>query len=119
MASALAQLAACGGSGGGGAVAAPPLPEFTAAPLTAASASLSFAQVKRFRFSRSDAPDASYYRLLENVDGQSGFSVIADNIAPGTQSIDIEVPLCHRLNASYFLQSCNPLGCTDSATVPV
>jgi len=101
--------AACSGGGGGGG----------AAPTTAASPTLTFSSVKIFRFTWTDVDDATFYRLLENPDGTSGFSQIGADITAGAQNIDHVVPLYARINAQYILQSCNASGCTDSATVSV
>lgn len=103
-------LASCGG-GGGSAGSTP--------PVSAATASLSFTAVKTFRFDWTDVADASHYRLLENPDGNSGFTQVGDDIPQGQQTVDHIVPLYQRINASYILQSCNSDGCTDGATLAV
>ncbi len=101
-------LSACGGGGGGG-----------SAPDSAAEPTLSFAQVKLFRFNWSDVDGATHYRLLENPDGVSGFSQVGTDIPAGTGQYDHEVPLHARVNARYILQSCNAAGCTDSSELSV
>ncbi len=101
-------LSACGGGGGGG-----------SAPDSAAEPTLSFAQVKLFRFNWSDVDGATYYRLLENPDGVSGFNQVGTDIPAGTGQYDHEVPLHARVNARYILQSCNAAGCTDSSELTV
>ncbi len=88
-------------------------------PAAAASLSLTPTPTKLFRFSWSDVSDATFYRLLEDPDGNSGFTQLGNDIAPGTQSIDQVVPLYARLNARYLLQSCNEGGCSDSSPVAV
>ncbi len=112
-------LFACGGGGGGGAPAVNDSSGGSSAPATAATPALAFTAVKTFRFSWTDASDARFYRLLENADGASGFTQIGDDIAQGTQTTDLVVPLYRRINAQYILQSCNAVGCTDSATVSI
>ncbi|VAW69791.1 hypothetical protein MNBD_GAMMA09-635, partial [hydrothermal vent metagenome] len=94
-------------------------PQVAAVPVTAALPTLGFAAVKTFRFSWTDVGDATHYRLTENPDGSSGFTQVGSDIPPGTQNIDHVVPLYARVNAQYILQSCNAMGCTDSASVSV
>jgi len=107
-------LSACGGGGGGG------TPVNHVAP-AAATPTLSFVPGKIFRFSWSDSTGATFYRLLENPDGASGFTQVGGDIAQGQQTFDLvqSVPLYERLNAQYQLQSCNSIGCTDSSTITV
>ncbi|VAW96796.1 hypothetical protein MNBD_GAMMA21-1170, partial [hydrothermal vent metagenome] len=104
-----AVLLACGGGGGG----------TPAAPAVEAKPVLNFTQSKVFRFTWSDAPDATFYRLLENPDGGSGFTQVGADIAQGAEVYDHVVPLYARLNAQYILQSCNAGGCTDSSAIAV
>jgi len=77
-----------------------------APPASAAEPTLSFTQVKLFRFSWTDVAGATFYRLLENPDGASGFSQVGSDIPAGTQQYDHEVPLYARVNARYMLQHC-------------
>ena len=99
-----------GGSGGvgGGSV-----------PATAATPMLTLAPVKTFHFSWNDVADATHYKLLENPDGASEFTQVGSDISQGSQDVDHVVPLYARVNAEYILQSCNAVGCADSATVSV
>ncbi|MDC0598317.1 FG-GAP repeat protein [Gammaproteobacteria bacterium] len=111
-------LSACGG-GGGSSSAPVPAPVIPAAPVAAAQPSLSFESVKNFQFTWTDVSDAEFYRLLENPDGLSGFTQVGADISSGVQLVDHVVPLYDRVNAQYLLQSCNALGCTDSAQLAV
>ena len=88
----------------------------TSPPAVAAELMLNY-DIKTFRFSWNDVSDASFYRLYENPDGVSGFSQISGDIAAGTERFDHYVALPRRTAASYYLQSCNAAGCTDSDTV--
>lgn len=106
-------LSACGGGGGDSTPTTTPT-----APVTAAGATLGF-DLKTFRFTWTDVTDATFYRLLENPDGVSGFTQVGGDIAQGTQTYDHEVALYQRASASYILQSCNSVGCTDAAAVSV
>jgi hypothetical protein len=89
------------------------------APVVAATPSFTLTTVKGFQFDWSDVSDASFYRLLENPDGASGFTQLGTDILPSTQTITEIVALYRRLNAQYILQSCNTIGCTDSSTLNV
>ncbi len=108
-------LAACSGGGGGGGGDNGNTGGNTP-PKSAATVNLTFPAIKTFRFTWTDVSDASFYRLLENADGSSGFSQIGGDIVSTTQIFDHVVPLHARVNAQYILQSCNAEGCTDSAT---
>ena len=88
-------------------------------PTTAAVPTLSLKAPKTFQFNWTDVGDATFYKLMENADGASGFSQVGNDMTQGTQSYDHIVPLYARINATYMLQSCNTNGCTDSATVAV
>jgi len=90
----------------------------TAAP-EAVSLALTFSSVKRFDFSWTATSDATHYSLLENEDGQSGFTTVVDNIEASLDTLSHIVPLYARMNAQYILQSCNDLGCTDSEAISV
>ena len=102
-------LMGCGGSTG----------PITAAPAVAASSALSFAAYKTFRFTWSDVSDATYYQLMENPDGNSGFTQVGSNIAQGNGVADHIVPLHSRVSAQYILKSCNRFGCTNASTLSV
>ena len=80
---------------------------------------LSMMPVKTFRFSWTDAPAATHYRVLENADGASGFTQVGADIPAGTEIFDHVVPLYKRVNAQYMLQSCLDASCNDSSIVSV
>ena len=90
-----------------------------APPASAAALSLTMTPVKGFQFDWTDVGDATFYRLMENPDGSSGFSQLGADIVQGTQSVTELVALYARVNAQYVLQSCNAGGCVDSAMVSV
>jgi len=103
-------LSACGGGGSGGGdvggedpVTAPPAPVATLTPTA----------TKTFAFSWSDVSEETEYHLLENPDGASGYSEVAEIPADSTE-YNLTVSLPQRVNASYILQACNSGGCTDS-----
>ncbi|PTY38707.1 hypothetical protein BGP77_11040 [Saccharospirillum sp. MSK14-1] len=97
-------------------------------PMAANDIELTFEPIKQLRVEWQGALGANYYRLLENPDGQSGFTLLRDNIParvsrteadPIRHSVTLEVPLHQRLNAQYIVQSCNHSGCRDSAAAAV
>ncbi len=90
-----------------------------APPTAAASPLLTMTSVKGFRFDWLDVGDATFYRLMENSDGSSGFNQVGFDIPQGLQTRTHIVPLHLRTNAQYLLQSCNVIGCVDSAAVSV
>jgi hypothetical protein len=107
-------LAACGGG-----------TATTAAPAAAATLSMSFTPTKAFRFAWTGVSDATSYKLKEAATTGSGY-VLINEVASngfdhldgtGTHQFDHVVPLYGRLNAKYILESCNVIGCTDSAEV--
>lgn len=106
-------VAACGGGNG----SAPPAADLTvplAAPGFSPAFNLTPTAIRSFRFSWNDAPDETGYRLLEDPDGASGYSPIADLPANSTQH-DHEVFLPERVNARYRLQVCKHQDCVDAA----
>ena len=84
-----------------------------------AQPSLSYKAVKKFRFTWTDIPGASHYRLLEDADGSSGYVQVSGDIPPGTQVYDHAVNLHQRVNARYVLQTCFDTTCQDSSAVTV
>lgn len=101
---------------GGGKSKHGPSPEAPAAPVVSVSA-----DVKQLIFSWDAVATASFYRLLENPDGHSGFTQVGSNI-PGAETsvvMDIAVHLHDWVNAQYLVEACNANGCTPSTVVPV
>ncbi len=105
----VALLAGCGG-GGGQVVALASTP--VSAPL-APVATLDLG-VKKLQFRWPAVSGASAYKLLENPDGASGFSVIQDGLTTTGASKKINVLSHDWTNARYIVEACNSLGCTDS-----
>ena len=62
------------------------------------------------------AGGATYYQVLENLDGHSGFSQLGDDIQTPIlgSSKDISVHQYDFVNAQYIVRACNEIGCTDS-----
>jgi len=69
--------------------------------------------VKELQFSWLAVGGATFYRLLENPDGVSGYAQAATNLIGLSYNYTIAVH--RRLNASYILEACNSGGCTASA----
>ena len=92
------------------------------AMVTCAPASPSFSvsgiEAKRLRFSWPDVAGESEYRLLEDRDGSSSFSVISVLNADSEQA-EIEIYVPDFLNARYKLQACDDIECRDSEIVTV
>lgn len=82
-----------------------------AVPPGAPAVNLSFG-LKELQFSWGASAGATFYRLLENPDGVSGYAMVADNI-PAT-SYNHTIPLHKRMNASYIVEACNAGGCNGS-----
>ncbi|WP_444913856.1 histidine kinase [Microbulbifer sp. TRSA007] len=101
----------------------PPAEEPPATPGAAQDFTLIFEATKIFRFDWTDAEGATHYHLLENPDGNSGFSPVAENIPQGSGTLALEVPLFARTNAQYLLRACNSDGekeqCSDSDLLSV
>lgn len=95
-----------GGNGGGSTLEAPVAPVLSFSPES----------IKSFSFDWDDVADETEYRLLENPDGMSVYNQVATITADST-SHDLDVFLPGRINASYILQACNSVGCSDSAPV--
>ncbi|MCC5795155.1 MAG: hypothetical protein JJT85_10550 [Chromatiales bacterium] len=106
---AMGLLAGCGGSSGGGGgpvVTVPDAPTLTLTPQS----------IKTFDFSWDEVSGATEYRLQESPDHGSGYNLVAE-IAAGVTTLELEVFLPGRINASYILEACNSAGCTESEVV--
>jgi len=77
--------------------------------------------IKTLNFSWTEPEYVDYYRLLENVDGHSGFTQLGADIPVGTSKVprDIAVHLFHWLEAQYLVEACNVTGCSSSDVVTV
>jgi len=105
-------ITSCGG-GGNGPVSQPP-PPAPAAPSVNVNVGL-----KQLIFSWAEVPGATHYRLLENADGNSGFTQVGADIPAGTLSVNLEIAVHFQdfANALYILEACNTTGCTISTEV--
>ncbi len=74
---------------------------------------------KTFRLTWSASPQAQFYRVLENPDGVSGFTQLGNDLVALELAYDHRVALYNRVNASYIVQACNDLGCSDSTAQSV
>ena len=66
----------------------------------------------RIRWEKSDAAD--YYRVLENPDGESGYTAVTGKLDGSTSFYDHRVALHKRVNARYIVEACNARECTQS-----
>lgn len=82
-------------------------------------ASLELVSDKTIRITWQTTPTALFYRVLENLDGISGFTAVSAELDATTSSYDRRVALYASVNARYVVQSCNDQGCADSAPVMV
>lgn len=98
-----------------GCVATCTLPRCAEIPITSANPTATL-DIKTFRFTWTDVPNATHYRLLENPDGISGFSQVGSDIPPAVGIFDHYVPLHKRINAQYIFQTCFGSVCADSDT---
>lgn len=71
---------------------------------------------KTFAFSWPEVSDVSEYRLLQNPDGVSGYTELASIDANAT-NYELKAFLPARINASYILEACNSVGCSESDAV--
>ena len=98
-------IAACGGGGPGQPTEVPRTP----------TANVD-AGMNKLIFRWLITPGATHYKLLENADGQSGFTQIGADL-PATvlaTTLNIPVHLHDFVNALYIVQGCNQIGCTGS-----
>ena len=85
----------------------------------AVNSSLELVADKTFRISWQPSAGATFYRVMENPDGVSGYSPISAELAVSTQALEHRVALFSRINARYIVQACNARGCVDSPELMV
>ena len=73
--------------------------------------------IKQLQFSWPAVQNATYYRLMENPDGVSGFTQRGADISTTSHTLDIAVHRQNWGNARYLLQACNSHLCSDSNEV--
>ena len=84
----------------------------------ASELSLAFNAIKTFHFSWTPSPGADTYTVYEVTDpGASAEEVGA--FGAYDFSLDYEVPLFARLQARYWVESCNATGCTASPEIGI
>ena len=82
---------------------------------------LALTPAKRFDFSWAAIDDINHYRLYENSDGLSGFTLV-DRLSASDTSYSHQVALYQRLNGQYTLEVCvssDETQCISSETVSV
>lgn len=106
----------CQVSNGSGVIGADSVPVLVSCtdvkPDTVPELTLEYGQ-KTFRYNWQPVANASYYRLYESVDEQSGYVQVGAEITD--THFEHTVSLHQRMGASYLLEACNGGGCTMSA----
>lgn len=87
----------------------------------AAKVSWAPAPIKQITFEWEDVEGATFYRVLEDADGDSGFTQIGGDVPSGVGFYRHLVPvlLSERLDARYVVESCNSRGCSRSRVLAV
>lgn len=80
----------------------------------APTASFDIQPPKGIHLSWNAVTDATWYQVLKNPDGVSGFNIIADNLTSQEYTDIVGVHLHEWLNARYIVAACNTLGCSQS-----
>ena len=81
---------------------------------------LSFSStLKQIHFTWPSVPDATHYKIYQNADGISGFTLLNGNLTTTSYEQNIAV---HQMNwpaARYFIEACNAVSCTASNEVNI
>ena len=77
------------------------------------------ADLKQLRFQWAAVNHASYYKLLQNSDGRSGYTQLGGNLTATNAVVDIAVHRQDWLRARYIVEACNGIGCTASESIGV
>lgn len=86
-------------------------------PHEAAGLDLGFSRTKRFDFSWTPAPWADFYELWERLPGSDTYAQLGGDLT-GT-AVSTTMPLHLRFGASYFLRTCDGMGCLDSEPLEI
>lgn len=81
------------------------------------SVKVSAVQTKTLRFEWSAVPDATYYRLLKDPDGKSGYTQVGDDITGTSVEEIISAHLQDWINAKYLVEACNANGCASQSDI--
>jgi hypothetical protein len=83
------------------------------------SLSMTLTAQKKFVFSWTAVAHAQEYRLLENPDGKSGYSLV-QTLKANQRRLELDVGLHQKFKASYLLEACDKAGrCRSSNAVSV
>lgn len=107
-------MTACGGGGGGNGS------EAISSGLLRLSVSAQ--AIKTLAFQWDAVPEATHYRLLEDIDGPEGpqgETLLQELLAGQSSHVQQEVFLPERVNARYRLQACHGNDCVSSAAVGI
>ncbi|MDO3388300.1 hypothetical protein QWI17_20810 [Gilvimarinus sp. SDUM040013] len=107
--SAAVVLTACGGSSGdsSGDEATPAQPPEAVSPSAAVSP-------QSMDISWNSVSDATSYQVSQDLDGSSGFTIIAENLTDTSIQVPLPTHLTDWENARYMVEACNSAGCTPS-----
>lgn len=78
------------------------------------SATLDVMPTKTFRIRWEQSIGATYYQVLENETGTTGFVPVSANLPADALFYDHNVALFKSLNARYVVEACNASGCASS-----
>lgn len=114
-------LTACGGSTSGATTSSQPPDNSAPAEVLSIPSLTIAAENKQLKFSWTSIAGASYFKLQENKDGESGFHQIGGNI-PASQrdkTLDIAVHLLDWENSRYLIEACDATICVSSSEAGV
>ena len=80
---------------------------------------LDYSPTKTFTLRWQGGDGAQHYNIKENIDGQSGYSTIVEGVSTHATHATLDLSVINRVSASYLIESCNSVGCTDSSGVSV
>lgn len=93
-------LSACGGSDG-------------ESPANPGAVSVNVSP-KAIDLSWNAVPDANYYRVLKNADGNSGFEPVSGHLSTTSFTADLAAHFTDWENVRYLVEACNKNGCAAS-----
>jgi trimeric autotransporter adhesin len=70
---------------------------------------------KQLTFSWSAVPGATYYRLMKNLSGNTGFVQVGSDITGTSIQEDIRVHLQDWINTRYLVEACDGSGCSQNS----
>lgn len=71
-------------------------------------------QAKTLNIQWDAVADATFYRVLKDADGASGFTQLGDDLTATETTDNVSVHLYNWQNARYMIEACNDAGCSAS-----